>query len=116
MPTQEKSTRISLNADGRNVNYDFWGPYKIPFIPGAHEKITNTAAYNLVHSSHKRAMRIPQACRKKALFLLDKTAFGTPKDVQSDLNGVFSSCAEIKTKTVLITKESDNFVVRVQEG
>ena len=56
-------------------------------------------------SSCERSLRIPQACRKNAIFIIDAKTVASPEDVRSDINGVFRLCLEIKYFTVQLSTE-----------
>ena len=64
---------------------DHWGPYKLPYLPSYCRKLTNSEVLELIKSNRKRAIRIPQACRRNAVFLIDSRNVAQPEDVQSDL-------------------------------
>ena len=101
-----------LHTNWQQVQIESFGPDKIPYIADVREKISNSDAYFLVQSGHARANRVPQACRSRSIFLLDRSAFGMPKDVQSDLNGVFSICKEIKSTAVVSKKNMETYTVK----
>ena len=52
----------------------------------------------IVHSNVEICSRVPQACRKNAVFLI--TTKSIKDDVKSDLNGTFRKSIESKWKTV----------------
>ena len=83
-----------------------WGPHKLPYVPSYTRKLKNSEMLALVLSDHRRAARIPQACRKNEVFIIDSLKIENPNDLQSDLNGVFPVCIEIKTYTVNVISES----------
>ena len=51
-----------------------------------------------------KATRTPQGCKKNAIFVVDSSNLGHPDDVQSDLNGVYKKCMEVKSHVVEITE------------
>ena len=51
-----------------------FGPYNIPYIPSVSRNLTKVEQFALVKSKITRAERIPQACRKQAVFLQQQPA------------------------------------------
>ena len=67
--SQEKSNSTHDNKYSCNtVEMDHWGPYKLPYLPSYCRKLTNSEVLELIKSNRKRAIRIPQACRRNAVF------------------------------------------------
>ena len=77
-----------------------FGPYNIPYIPSVSRNLTKVEQFALVKSKITRAERIPQACRKQAVFLINSSQLKATEDVQSDLNGTFEKCLEVRIYTV----------------
>ena len=50
--------------------------------------------FAIVKSSIKTGSRVPQACRRNAIFVIDTQHLKDLNDVKSDLNGVFRSQME----------------------
>ena len=73
------------------------------FIPHLTEKLSNLAAYNLVHSSVARCPRVPQRFRRNGIFLINASNVKNLKDIKSDLNGTYQTKMECKRKKVLVT-------------
>ena len=54
----------------------------------------------IVHSNVEICCRVPQACRKNAVFLINMKSIKDLDDVKSDLNDTFRKSIESKWKTV----------------
>ena len=67
--------------------------------------MTAKEVHSLVLSDVARAKRMPQSCRRNAVFLLDSNRLKDVEDAKSDLNGVYKKCLEVKTHTVSISKD-----------
>ena len=90
-----------------------WGLYKLPYISSYNRKLKNEEVLSLILSDKERATRCPQSCRRNAVFLIDSAKLGHPDDVQSDLNGVFSNCKEIKNFTTKLCEQNGKKYVKV---
>ena len=66
----------------------------------------------MISSKFPRSLRVPQACRRKSIFLVDANNLKDVRDIQSDLNGVFRECHEVKHRAVTITKNNETFVLK----
>ena len=99
---------ICYNAVGKwsGMKVSSWGPFKLPYISSFNQKLSITEQLALTKSACPRTHRIPQACRRNAIFLIDSRSLGNPEDVQSDLNGCFSKCIEVKTYTVNVSTDA----------
>ena len=56
--------------------------------------------FAIVKSSNKTGSRVPQVCRRNAIFVIDTQRLKDLDDVKSDLNGTFQKSLEVKWKTV----------------
>ena len=52
-----------------DLEQKYWGKHHLPYIPDMRNKLTNSEVLAIVHSSVEICSRVPQACRKNALFL-----------------------------------------------
>ena len=66
-------------------------PHDLPYLScnNVRKVLTSAEAAALLSSSIQHCSRIPQACRRKAIFLIDSRTLKDARDLQSDLNGVF---------------------------
>ena len=55
--------------------------------------------FAIVKSSIKTSSRVPQACRRNAIFVIDTQCLKDLGDAKSDLNGTFQKSLEAKWKT-----------------
>ena len=69
---------------------------KIPYIRGISRKLFNNKYCSFVSSKVATATKIPKACRQNAIFLVDTNKLKAVNDVNSDLNGAFRKCHEVK--------------------
>eukprot|EP00795_Rhopilema_esculentum_P015816 gene15815-7125_t len=104
---------LNVPATWEKMCQDQWGPCRIPYFQVS-RKLKNEEALALVMSNCSRARKIPQACRKSAVFLLDTSSVKDPNDVKSDLNGVFRIFHEVKSLTVSIKNNSKDEGVTLQ--
>ena len=105
---------ILLNSNKQSDNFQHtdkwdhaevekWGQYQIPYVQSFRGKLNLSEQLAMVRSQFPKSAKIPQACRRNATFLIDSRQLRHPEDAQSDLNGVFSKCIEVKTHTVDVT-------------
>ena len=76
------------------------GKHNLPYVDSLQKKLTNTEMFAIVKSSIKTGSRVPQACRRNAIFVIDKQRLKDLDDVESDLNETFQKSLETKWKTV----------------
>ena len=74
--------------------------HNLPYADSLQKKLTNTEMFAIVKSSIKTGSRVPQACRRNAIFVIDTQRLNDLDDVKSDLNGTFQKSLEAKWKTV----------------
>lgn len=86
-----------------DVQQHEWGPYQLPYISVVKRKLKFAEQLALIKACKSKAVRIPQGCRETAIFIIDSTKISDPCDLQSDLNGVFRKCLEIKAHIVEAT-------------
>ena len=96
--------RSSPNLGWANIQSEAWGPNSLPYISTFKRKLTHAEAYDIAESSCQKAKRVPQVCRRNAIFVVDAKDLASPDDVRSDMNGVFRSCLEIKNFTVEVAR------------
>ena len=77
-----------------------WGKHRLPYIPDMRNKLTNSEMLAIVYSNVEIYSRVPQACRKGAVFLINTKRIKDLNEVKSDLNGTFRKSIESKWKTV----------------
>ena len=75
--------------------------------------LSSAEAAAILASSIPRCERVPQACRRKLIFLIDTKCLKDIEDVKSDLNGVFRKCLEVKHRPVSINSAVAAFNVKV---
>ena len=108
VPTTERNLIKSWD----DAEYQHWGKDKLPYLSTLNRKLGNSEALALISSKFPICRRIPQACRRNAIFVIDNKSLKDPEDVKSDLNGVFGKCHEVKWKTVC-SKTKDFAIVQV---
>ena len=86
----------------------------MPYFQCLNRKLKNEEALALVMSNCKKTRRIPQACRRNAIFVIDSADVKDPNDVKSDLNGVFRICHEVKCLTVHVDLGSQQESVKLR--
>ena len=67
----------------------------------------------ILASSIPHCERVPQACRRKSIFLIESKCPKDIEDVKSDLNCVFQECFEVKHRPVSINSAVAAFNVKV---
>ena len=65
------------------------------------EKLSNTSAYQLLHSSVAKCDRAPQHFSSTGIFLINTASVRNIADIKSDLNGRYSGKIETKRKKVV---------------
>ena len=64
--------------------------------------MTNSETYAIIKSEVKVCERVPQACRENSIFVISSNCLKNVEDIKSDLNGVFRTCHEAKSKRVQV--------------
>ena len=90
-------------------------PHDLPYLScnNVRKVLTSAEAAALLSSSIQHCSRIPQACRRKAIFLIDSRTLKDARDLQSELNGVFRKCLEVKHRAVTLTEFNGSFKVNI---
>ena len=96
-----------------DIEINYFGPNKIPYCPGFTSKLTKSETYALIKFKTERAVRVPQACRKNCIFVIDTRKMANIEDAKSDLNGKFPICHEAKTHTVSVSCLDGKFSVKL---
>ena len=65
-------------------------------------KLTNSETYAIITSEVKVCERVPQACRENSIFVISSNCLKNVEEIKSDLNGVFRTCHEAKSKRVQV--------------
>ena len=103
----EHNLSFILSETGKNSPSDwdecelnFCGKHRLPFIYSVKRKMSNKETLALIKSSVSTCSRVPQACRRNAVFVVNTEYVKDLNDVKSDLNGSFQNSLESKWKTV----------------
>ena len=83
-----------------------WGPYGLPYISTQGSKLKFSEQLAVIKAHLPKATRIPQGCRRNAIFIIDSQHVKHLNDIQSDLNGVFKKCLEIKRYVVDVSRNA----------
>ena len=75
--------------DWNKCELNFWGKHRLPFIDSIKRKMTNTEMLALIKSNVSTCSRVPQACRRNTVFVVNTEYTKDLNDVKSDLNGSF---------------------------
>ena len=95
--TAEEKSKLSHWND---IEQKHWGKCCLPYIPNMRNKLTNSEMLAIAHSNVEICSRVPQGCRKNAVFLINTKNTKDLDDGESDLNGTFRKSIESKWKTV----------------
>ena len=103
----EHNLSFILSETGKNSPSDwdecelnFCGKHRLPFIYSVKRKMSNKETLALIKSSVSTCSRVPQACRRNAVFVVNTEYVKDLNDVKSDLNGSFQNSLEPKWKTM----------------
>lgn len=95
---------MSYTERWREMEISKFGLYDLPCVENKNTKLKFGEQLALIRGGIPKANRVPQACRKNAIFLIDNSKLKHPDDVLSDLNGVYKQCLEVKNHVVEITE------------
>ena len=95
--------------DWESLGLKYWGQHNLPYLDDIKRKLSNSESLALIKSSIDTCLRIPQACRRNAIFVTNSDHNKNRNDIKSDLNGIFNKCSESKCKTV----ELSDFSVKI---
>ena len=84
--------------DWERVELRYWGKHRLPYISDVNRKLSNTETLALIRSNFETCSRIPQACRRNSVFVINSNNLKHLDDIKSDLNGIFKRCLEAKCK------------------
>ena len=68
---------------------EYYGKHKCPFIPDVAHKLSPLDCMQLINSKFERSHHMPEACKRRAIFLIHGKAIFNPADVKSDMNGTY---------------------------
>lgn len=83
LTTAEKSNLSHWN----DLEWKHWGKHRLLYIPNMRCKLINSKMLGIVHSHVEICSRVPQACRKNAVFLINTISIKDLDHLKSDLNG-----------------------------
>ena len=84
--------------DWERIKLKYWGKHRLPYISDVNRKLSNTETLALIRSNFETCSRIPQACRRNSVFVINSNNLKHLDDIKSDLNGIFKRCLEAKCK------------------
>ena len=100
--TVENETYFSFNeqennkpSDWSQVELKYWGKHNLPYVDSLQKKLTNTEMFAIVKSSIKTGSRVPQVCRRNAIFVIDTQRLKDLDDDKKDLNGTFQKSLDV---------------------
>lgn len=99
-------TDFSNPANWKEREQSKWGPYGLPYISTQDSKLKFSEQLAVIKARLPKAVRIPQGCRRNAIFIIDSQNVKHLSDIQSDLNGVFKKCLEIKRYVVDVSRSA----------
>ena len=107
--------------DWERVELRYWGKHRLPYISDVNRKLSNTETLALIRSNFETCSRIPQACRRNSVFVINSNNLKHLDDIKSDLNGIFKRCLEAKCKIFDINEKyvktiSSNEYNNLEEG
>ena len=107
--------------DWERVELRYWGKHRLPYISDVNRKLSNTETLALIRSNFETCSRIPQACRRNSVFVINSNNLKHLDDIKSDLNGIFKRCLEAKCKIFDINEKcvkaiSSNKNNKLEEG
>ena len=95
--------------DWESLGLKYWSQHNLPYLDDVKRKLSNSESLALIKSSIDTCLRIPQACRHNAKFVINNDHIKNRNDIKSALNGIFNKCLESKCKTV----ELSDFSVKI---
>ena len=95
-----KKDELLSPLDWESLGLKYWGQHNFPCRDDIKRKLSNSDSLALIKSSIDTCLRIPQACRRNAIFVINSDHIKNRNDIKSDLNGIFNKCLESKCKTV----------------
>ena len=104
-----KKDELLSPQDWESLGLKYWSQYNLPYLDDVKRKLSNSLSSALIKSSIDTCLRIPQACRRNAIFIINSEHIKNRNDIKSDLNGIFKKCLESKCKTV----ELGGFFVKI---
>ena len=116
--TSSKSSHSLSKEYWMSENTEKWGRYHLPYFPSLQRKLSNSEAMQAIQSTCIRSQRVPQGCKRNAIFLIAKTSLKDVDDAKSDMNSVpYRKCHEVKkTVKVEVTSSDGEFrVIRPRE-
>ena len=87
-------------SDWNECELNFLGKHRLPYIDSIERKMINTEILALIKSNVSTCSRVPQACRRNAVFVVSTEYMKDLNDVKRDLNESFQKSLESKWKTV----------------
>ena len=95
-----KKDELLSPLDWESLGLKYWGQHNFPCRDDIKRKLSNSDSLALIKSSIDTCLRIPQACRRNAIFVINSDHIKNRNDIKSDLNGIFNKCLESECKTV----------------
>ena len=81
----------------------YLGQHNLPYLDDIKRKLSNSESLALIKSSTDTCLRIPQACRRNAIFIINSDHIKNRNDVKSDLNGIFKEMFGVEMQNGRVT-------------
>ena len=110
-------TDFSHPENWKRSDQSKWGPHGLPYFATQDNKLKFSEQLAVIKARLPKATRIPQGCRRNAIFIIDRQHVKHPSDIQSDLNGVFKKCLQVKRYVVDVSRSATGSqIVKVHRG
>ena len=93
---QTQQLQKKKRSHWNDLEQKHWGKHHLPYIPDMRNELTNSEMLAILHSNVEICSRVPQACRKNAVFLINIKSIKDLDDVKSDLNGTFRKLIQVE--------------------
>ena len=95
-----KKDELRSPQDWESLGLKYCGQYNLPYLDDVKRKLSNSLSSVLIKSTIDTCLRIPQTCRRNAIFVINSEHIKNRNYIKSDLNGIFKKRLELKCKTV----------------
>ena len=75
--------------DWERVELRYWGKHRLPYISDVNRKLSNTETLSLIRANVETCSRMPQACQRSSVFVINSNDLKHLDDIKSDLTGIF---------------------------
>ena len=86
-----KEDELVSPLDWESLGLKYWGQHNLPYLDDFKRKLSNSESLALTKLSIGTCLKITQACRRNAIFVINSDHIKNRNEIKSDLSGIFKN-------------------------